>query len=122
LTEDVFGSVHDDLWATLGGHGLRDRLLARCVTAFAQAHSSRSADGPSAAPSAPHVAADRAFDLRALLRDLPWDERAATALVDHIGLTYTAGAAVLGTRVAEFRALLHRARSVLFDAHRASAR
>jgi DNA-directed RNA polymerase specialized sigma24 family protein len=60
--------------------------------------------------------------LSALLRDLPWDERAAIALVDHIGMTYTAGAAVLGTPVADFRALLHRGRSVLFDAHRALAR
>ena len=27
LTEDVFASTHDELWTTLGGHGLRDRLL-----------------------------------------------------------------------------------------------
>jgi DNA-directed RNA polymerase specialized sigma24 family protein len=119
LTEDVFGSVHDDLWATLGGRGLRDRLLARCVTAFAQAHSSRFAD----APSAPRPAAAAiTVGLSALLRDLPWNERAAIALVDHIGMTYTAGAAVLGTSVADFRALLHRGRAVLFDAHRALAR
>ena len=33
LTEDVYASARDGLWETLGGHGVRDRLLARCAAA-----------------------------------------------------------------------------------------
>jgi DNA-directed RNA polymerase specialized sigma24 family protein len=56
------------------------------------------------------------------LEELPWGERAAIALVDQLGLTYAAAAQVLGAHLAEFRASLHRARSVLFAAYRAGAR
>lgn len=118
LTEAAFGSVHDDLWSTLGGHGLRDRLLARCVTAFTEALPSGAVER-SMMPgriSPPHD------DLNARLLRLPWDERAAIALVDQVGLTYASGAAVLGTDVDEFRTLLHRGRSGLFAAYRADAR
>jgi DNA-directed RNA polymerase specialized sigma24 family protein len=109
VTEDVFGSVHDELWTTLGGHGLRDRLLARCVTVFRGAVT-------------PHRASPGGDELGARLLGLPWDARAAIALVDQLGLTYAAGAAVLGIEVAEFRARLHQARSVLFAAYRAGTR
>ena len=118
LTEDAFGSVHDDLWSTLGGHGLRDRLLARCVTAFKVARPSRDVGR---SPMPPGISLRRDA-LTALLLGLPWDERAAIALVDQLGLTYVAGAAVLGIDVPEFRARLHRGRSVLCDAYRAGAR
>jgi hypothetical protein len=118
LTERAFASVHDDLWSTLGGHSLRDRLLARCVCEFTETVAGR---GPgwfaTADPSV--VGPDR---LRALLRGLPWDERAAIALVDQLGLSRSDAAAVLGIGAAEFRALLHRGRSVLFAAYRAGAR
>jgi RNA polymerase sigma-70 factor (ECF subfamily) len=118
LTEDVFASVRDDLWTTLGGHSLRERLLACCVATFKQVGSARS--GQCAEVSQPP--GDNASELRAALTSLPWDERAAIVLVDQLGLTYAAGAAVLGTEVPEFRALLHRARSVAFAAYRAGAR
>lgn len=118
LTEDVFASVRDDLWTTLGGHSLRERLLARCVATFTQVGSARSG-GSAEASQLPH---DNASELRAVLTGLPWDERTAIVLVDQLGLTYAAGAAVLGTDVPEFRALLHRARSVAFAAYRAGAR
>ncbi|HEX5073212.1 MAG TPA: hypothetical protein VFW03_08405 [Gemmatimonadaceae bacterium] len=39
LTEDVYASARDELWATLGGLGLRDRLLARCVLLFVETRS-----------------------------------------------------------------------------------
>lgn len=115
LTEDAFGSIHDDLWTTLGGHGLRDRLLARCVTAFRE---TRSPHTPARGMTGTQVT-EPARWLTALLLGLPWDQRAAIALVDQLGLTYAAGAAVLGIDIAEFRALLHSGRSVLFAAYRA---
>ena len=118
LTEDVFASVRDDLWTTLGGHSLRERLLARCVTTFKQTGSARS--GGSAEVS--QLPGDNASELRAALTRLSWDERTAIVLVDQLGLTYAAGAAVLGTEVPQFRTLLHRARSVAFAAYRAGAR
>src|SRR5690242_1250936 len=74
LTEDVYASARDGLWGTLGGHGLRDRLLARCVSLFVE----RGSPQPVATPS---VGAAR---LDTLLRALPWDERAAIALVDQL--------------------------------------
>ena len=118
LTEDVFASVRDDLWTTLGGHSLRERLLARCVATFKQTGSARSG-GFSAVSQLP---GDTASALRTALTGLPWNERTAIVLVDQLGLTSAAGAAVLGTDVPEFRALLHRARSVAFAAYRAGAR
>jgi DNA-directed RNA polymerase specialized sigma24 family protein len=118
LTEGVFECAHDDLWTTLGGHGLRDRLLARCVTAFRATFPTRRV-GQSMTT---YRISSRDGALSALLLGLPWDERAAIALVDQLGLTYAAGAAVLGTEVAEFRALLHQGRSVLFAAYRTGAR
>ena len=117
LTEEVFASVHDDLWSTLGGHGLRDRLLARCVAAYTQTDSHQRSGSTTRRPGA-----TPSDGLRALLLALPWDQRAAIALVDQLGLTYAAGAAVLTTDVNAFRALLHRGRSVLFATHRANAR
>jgi hypothetical protein len=113
LTESAYGSDHDDLWSTLGGHRLPDRLLARCVAAFMDAGPPISAGG-STTP--------RRDDVSAVLRGLPWTSRAAIALVDQLGLTYSAGAAVLRTDVDEFREYLHRGRSVLFAAYRAGAR
>jgi DNA-directed RNA polymerase specialized sigma24 family protein len=118
LTEDVFASIRDDLWTTLGGHGLRERLLARCVAMFKQVGSARSTGSVKVS----QLPGDNASELRAALAGLPWGERAAIVLVDQLGLTYSAGAAVLGTEVPEFRALLHRARSVAFAAYRAGAR
>lgn len=117
LTEDVYASARDGLWATLGGHGLRDRLLARCVSMFAETISSLGTE----APVAP-TRHQRPAELSALLRTLPWMERAAIALVDQLDLTYAAGASVLGVDVAEFRALLHWGRAALFGAYRAGAR
>jgi len=103
LTERVFEGVRDELWATLGGHGLRDRLLARCVAVFHE----------TAPSSSPRPAAG----VGAALAGLPWEERAACALVDQMKLTYAAGAAVLGIDVGEFRTRLHRARAVLLAAY-----
>ena len=54
LTEAVFASVHDDLWSTLGGHGLRERLLARCVVAYVEKTTSR----PSGWPATPARSAE----------------------------------------------------------------
>ena len=118
LTERVFQSLHDDLWSTLGGHRLRDRLLARCVAAFMEGAPSGEAWKAGAAPRAKLDPSG----LAVLLRGLPWRERAAIALVDQLGLTYAAGAAVLGVEVAEFRTVLHGGRAVLFAAYRAGAR
>lgn len=118
MTEDVYASVRDGLWATLGGHGLRDRLLARCVSSFIERGSPQ---GPEA-PSAGATAQGRPTRLDTWLRALPWDERAAIALVDQLRASYVAAAAVLGVDVAELRELLHRGRSVLFAAFRAGAR
>jgi DNA-directed RNA polymerase specialized sigma24 family protein len=117
LTEDVFASTRDELWTTLGGHSLRDRLLARCVSAFRETYSAQGRPAPrtTRVGSAPS-------DLVVSMQQLPWNERAALTLVDQLGLRYAAGAAVLGVDVAEFRALLHGARSVLFAAFRAAAR
>jgi DNA-directed RNA polymerase specialized sigma24 family protein len=118
LTEGVFASTHDELWVTLGGYGLRDRLLACCVSVFAESCSWR------ARPESPTTdrIAPPETDLPALLRELPWNERAAIALVDQLGVTYASGAAVMGLHHAEFRTLLHRARSMLFAGYRAGAR
>jgi DNA-directed RNA polymerase specialized sigma24 family protein len=118
LTEDVYAGARDELWETLGGHGLRDRLLARCVSSFVESDSTRHSEAPSAGPPA-HRQRTR---LHTLLHRLPWDERAAVALVDQLHSSYGAAAAVLGVDVAEFRALLHRGRSVLFAAYRAGDR
>jgi DNA-directed RNA polymerase specialized sigma24 family protein len=118
LTEDVFASVRDDLWATLGGHGLRERLLARCVSLFRERDSAHAPWARSAARSGQQPPAR----LGALLRQLPWDERAAIALVDQLHSSYAASAAVLGVDVDELRAVLHRGRSVLVAAYRAGAR
>jgi hypothetical protein len=118
LTEGVYASVRDDgLWATLGGHGARDRLLARCVSLFVERSLPEGAELPSA-----RVAADRPPRLDTLLRGLPWDERAAIALVDQLQSSYEAAAAALGVDLAAFRELLHRGRAVLFAAFRAGAR
>ena len=110
LTERVYRGVSRDLWSTLGGHTLRDRLLARCLTIFNQelparvsARTSRSATG-----------------VHALLAGLPVEQRAAISLVDLLGLSYAAGAAVLGTPVEAFRESLHRGRDVLVAQDRAS--
>ena len=110
LTEDVFVSTRDELWATLGEHGLRDRLLARCVSVFADSFSWRA--GPARATTADPAPNPSGFV--ALLRGLPWNERAVIALVDQLGLAYASGAAVMGIDRAEFRTLLHRGRAVLF--------
>ena len=115
LTEEVFASVHDDLWSTLGGHALRERLLARCVTAFATS-------GARERTRSASVPVTETQKLHAMLRELPWNERAAISLIDQLGLSYAEGAAVLGTTVNRFRTLLHHGRGVLFDAYRAGAR
>jgi hypothetical protein len=108
LVERVYRGVTRDLWSTLGGHSLRDRLLARCLAVFNQ--DSRSRTQPS-----PTGDVDRA-NVLALLADLPLDERAAVALVDRLGLPYASAAAVVGAPVDEFRATLHRARRTLIAA------
>ena len=118
LTEEVFASTRDDLWVTLGGHGLRDRLLARCVSAFTE----RLAQGVRRGPATKPRSEPRPTRLGALLLELPWNERAAVALVDLLGLTYASGAAVLGVNAPEFRTLVHRGRSVLLAAYRTGAR
>jgi DNA-directed RNA polymerase specialized sigma24 family protein len=118
LTEDVFATARDGLWTTLGGHGLRDRLLARCVSAFTETFSSRALPEPATTPHGSPLPTR----LGVLLLQLPWDQRAALALVDQLRLTYASGAAVLGVDVDEFRAILHRGRSVLVAAYRTGAR
>ena len=117
LTADVYATARDGLWGTLGGHGLRDRLLARCVSLFVERGSLQDSKVPSA-----RAAAERPMRLDALLRELPWDERAAIALVDQLQSSYAAAAAVLGVDVVELRERLHRGRAVLFAAFRAGAR
>jgi len=119
LTEEVFGRARDDRWGTLGGHGLRDRLLARCVAVFCETFS---AHGSVSAPGRTPVEQPPATTLGAVLRELPWDERAAIALVDQLHLSYAAGAAVLGVDVPEFRTLLHHGRAVLLVAYRVATR
>ena len=118
LTEEVFASMRDDLWVTLGGHGLRDRLLARCVSTFTE----RLAQGVRPGSATTRTSEPRPTRLGALLLKLPWNERAAVALVDLLGSTYASGAAVLGVNTPDFRTLVHRGRSVLFAAYRAGAR
>ena len=118
LTEDVYASARDGLWATLGGHGLRDRLLTRCVSSFVERGSPQGSEAPSAGTAAQVLPTP----LDTLLRTLPWDERAAIALVDQLQSSYAAAAAVLGVDAAELRELLHRGRAVLFAAFRAGAR
>jgi len=117
LTEDVYASARDGLWGTLGGHGLRGRLLACCVSLFVDLGARQGVEVPSA-----RAADDQPMRLDIVLRDLPWDERAAIALVDQVQSSYAAAAAVLGIDVAELRELLHRGRAVLFAAFRAGAR
>ena len=117
LTEATYASARDGLWGTLGGHGLRDRLLARCVSLFVDGGLPQPAEASSA-----RAAAERPARLDTLLRRLPWDERAAIALVDQLQSSYLAAAAVLGVDVPELRELLHRGRAVLFAAFRAGAR
>ena len=119
LTESVFASARDELWTTLGGHGLRDRLLAGCISAFTYTFS---APDSASVPAGTAVAQPPATTLGAVLRELPWDERAAIALVDQLHLSYAAGAAVLGIDVPEFRTLLHHGRAVLFAAYRVATR
>jgi len=118
LTEHVFASARDDVWGTLAGHGLRDRLLARCVAVFCETFSSPG----SSAPVRTRVEQPPATTLGAVLRELPWNERAAIALVDQLHLSYAAGAAVLGLDVPEFRTLLHHGRAVLLVAYRVATR
>jgi DNA-directed RNA polymerase specialized sigma24 family protein len=118
LAEDVFVTMRDDLWAPLGGHGLRDRLLGRCVSVFAE----RLARCPRSSPAMRPRSEASPTRLGALLLELPWTERAAIALVDLLGLTYAAGAAVLGVDASEFRTLVHRGRAVLFSAYRTGSR
>ena len=110
LTERVYRDVTRDLWSTLGGHTLRDRLLARCLTIFHQEHRARVSV----------TTARSATGVQALLAGLPVEQRAAISLVDHLGLSYAAGAVVLGTPVEAFRELLHRGRDVLIARSRAS--
>ena len=117
LTEEVYASARDGLWGTLGGHGLRNRLLARCVSVFVERDSPRGVEVPSA-----RAATEQPARLETLLRELPWDERAAIALVDQLQSRYVDAAAVLGVDVTELRTLLHRGRAVLFAAFRAGAR
>jgi len=119
LTERVFASAGDDLWGTLGGHGLRERLLARCVSAFGETFA---APGSVAVPVRTPVDQPPTTTLSAVLRELPWDERAAISLVDQLHLGYAAGAAVLGVDVPEFRTLLHHGRAVLVAAYRVATR
>ena len=95
-----------DLWSTLGGHSLRDRLLARCLAIY---HRDFASDGraPEPAQRSPGT------DVLAVLARLPLEERAAVALVDRVGLSCATGAAVMAVTVVEFRAFLHSARDVL---------
>ena len=110
LTDHVYRDVTRELWSTLGGHSLRNRLLARCLAIFDERF--RQASRP---------VADRHGDaagIQTLLRALPRDERAAVALVDQLGLSYADGAIVFGSTVSEFRASLHRGRTALMNAIR----
>jgi DNA-directed RNA polymerase specialized sigma24 family protein len=111
LTARVYELSPQTLFATLGGHSLRDRLLARCLAMFTEELRSR--------PVSPHTSADSQQNtLSVLLSNLPPEERAAVALVDQLGLSYASGAAVLGTSVDDFRRILRRGRGVLLDASR----
>lgn len=104
LTEQVYCDVTRDVWSTLGGHSLRDRLLARCLTIYKHEFNDAGRAASLGTPS------PTLFDA---LASLPLADRAAVALVDRLGLSYAAGAAVLGISVDEFRTTLHGARRVL---------
>jgi hypothetical protein len=111
LTERVFAGAKADLEAPLGADEVRDRLLARCALLFSAAGSLSQHTSP--APSA--------HSLHSSLARLPWDQRAAVALVDQLGLPYAAAATVLGACLADFRALLRGGRSALFAAYSSGA-
>jgi len=112
LTERVYRDVTREVWSTLGGHSLRNRLLARCLTIFDEQSRQTS-------PSAANPRAD-VTDMHALLATLPRDERAAVSLVDQLGLSYADGAVVFGSTVSEFRTILHRGRNILMTAIRSA--
>jgi hypothetical protein len=116
LTETAFLASRDSHWSALGGHRLRERLLARCVSAFAEAHTP-----PTHRRTVAVSTTDTRSGLIALLFSLPWRQRAAIALVDHLGLSYVEAAAVLGVDVSEFRGLLHRGRDALLRKYRTHA-
>jgi predicted DNA-binding protein (UPF0251 family) len=107
LTEHVYRGVTRELWSTLGGHGLRDRLLARCLTIFNEGFRARRRA----------VSVPPEHDAVGLLRDLSVEQRAAVALVDRLGLRYDAAAVVLGVSRDAFRTLLHDARNTLVTRH-----
>ena len=116
LAEMVFVASRDHCGAALGTRGLRERMLAQCVVTFAEAYM------PSAHQRGATMAAvDSRSSVMSRLLSLPWRQRAAIALIDHLGLTYAEAAAVLGVDATEFRGLLHRGRDVLLRAHRVSA-
>jgi sigma-70-like protein len=117
LTEAAFATAHDDVWSTLGGYGLRERLLARCVAAFNDAQPPEATRHSVASPDPSNRSG-----LMALLFVLPWRQRAAIALIDHLGLSYADAAAVLDVRVDAFREFLRRGRCLLFDAYRVAGR
>jgi DNA-directed RNA polymerase specialized sigma24 family protein len=119
VTERVFTAARDDVWSTLGGHSLRHRLLALCVSAFAETVAAQAPEAPTAQPGTAQRPSTR---LAAVLRELPWKERAAIAFVDQLDLSYMDAAVVLGVDIAQFRALLHGGRSALFAAYRTGAR
>ena len=108
LTEHVYRGVTRELWSTLGGHGLRDRLLARSLAIFNEELRSRRRAVSDVPPE---------HDRVALLRDLSVEQRAAVALVDRLGLRYDAAAVVLGVSRDAFRTLLHNARNTLMTRH-----
>lgn len=110
LTDHVYRDVTRELWSTLGGHSLRNRLLARCLAIFDAQF--RQTPRPAA-----HQRAD-VTRIRELLGALPRDQRAAVALVDQLGLSYADGAIVFGSTVSEFRTSLHRGRTALMSAIR----
>jgi DNA-directed RNA polymerase specialized sigma24 family protein len=114
LTEQVYRGVPQDLWSTLGGHGLRERLLACCLAVYKQDFHTRRRE--------PAADVDgHATSLIRLVHRLPTEERAAIALVDQLRLSHAAATAVLDLSADEFCVLLRRARAVLVEASRASA-
>jgi DNA-directed RNA polymerase specialized sigma24 family protein len=116
LAETVCLASRDGRWSALGTRGLRERMLAQCVATFVEAYTPSSHQRDATMP-----AADSRSGVMSRLLSLPWQERAAITLVDHLGLTYAEAAAVLGIDAPEFRGLLHRGRDVLLRAHRVSA-